>query len=988
MLQKVSNYAVFSYNRFMQQPPRRVLTLRNIFLYFAVVVLPILVGTLALANMVEEQYLAGVETAKQDLDLQSARARLFSTEKHQIQNFAASLIRDLKLIEKSPQTIASFVDQIDSWYPGSCKWLFWDENGRLLNIPSQHMMLGQRNWQFMITRLMAQHRLLANSEELLKNPEFDRMSGSAMNMLQKAMGDNMIEHVSWALDNPMLMSWLGKPCYLVWNMDVESYRETNVPEKIRGGFMLMLYPEKFPENFWLKRMINRRIRPRSGLVHPLVAVNISDRSLVLQDSALKDGNLWQRLLDAYTGRSQSTFEFENYLSRASVADEKSPVRIVSLADISGLQLARSKMLYRLSYVAMLLLILSSIVLPGIMRLQNLAMSLRMRITAIFAVAMLVPIVSLLSIGRSFAYHEENRLRESALVRMRAGFEALELRYRDAPRLIENSIYQELKSRLDLPLTYESIANAMQKAAEEGLLQYYVTTDENGRFVTTNWDDINVALKKSLEMVAAKLTKIDKQLGEPSSVVDAAIEEEMQQYMQVIGSELDFTRPTNLNYFVFQNMHMYFMNIMIRVDGKIGGLFVQLPDYYLEKRFAFDEFTQNRMALDHADIEKRDFPVELSFYANFKAEKGFPPESHLWNKLKDVFERSRRLKTEEIGTISSEGETYLYAIRPLSTMHSQSYTPCLLTSTRPIEARLNSVKMVISGLALAALIGAITLSLVLTASLIGPISRIDIAAQQVGNGNLNVALPHMGNDELGRLSDTFNGMVRGLREREKMRAYVSDSVLEAIQDQSEESLREGRRVEVSVLFSDMRNFTGLSEKSSPERVFALLNEFFGGVEPIIRANHGRVDKFIGDAIMAVFHHSEPEHHTLSAVKAAFAIKQFVSDLSKNSRFVGKTGIDVGVGISTGSVLLGDVGSSRRKDLTVIGDEVNLASRLETASKKGRHSKIVVSGSTWKHIEPFVNAEKMPFTEIRGKEQAVQIYELISLRESAVLDPDKA
>ncbi|HAE37050.1 MAG TPA: hypothetical protein DCG57_00235, partial [Candidatus Riflebacteria bacterium] len=143
---------------------------------------------------------------------------------------------------------------------------------------------------------------------------------------------------------------------------------------------------------------------------------------------------------------------------------------------------------------------------------------------------------------------------------------------------------------------------------------------------------------------------------------------------------------------------------------------------------------------------------------------------------------------------------------------------------------------------------------------------------------------MGNDELGRLSDTFNGMVRGLREREKMRAYVSDSVLEAIQDQSEESLREGRRVEVSVLFSDMRNFTGLSEKSSPERVFALLNEFFGGVEPIIRANHGRVDKFIGDAIMAVFHHSEPEHHTLSAVKAAFAIKQFVSDLSKNSRFV--------------------------------------------------------------------------------------------------------
>ena len=385
-----------------------------------------------------------------------------------------------------------------------------------------------------------------------------------------------------------------------------------------------------------------------------------------------------------------------------------------------------------------------------------------------------------------------------------------------------------------------------------------------------------------------------------------------------------------------------------------------------------------MALDHADIDKRDLPAELYFYSNFKAEKSIPEQSPLWYKLREVFERAHRLKAEENGMVTIEDETWIYAIRPLSSMYTQSFTPCLLTSTLPIEARLNSVKMVISGLASAALIGAIILSLVLTSSLIGPISRIDIAAQQVGNGNLNVTLPYMGNDELGRLSETFNDMVRGLREREKMRAYVSESVLEAIQDQSDAALSEGRRVEVTVLFSDIRNFTGLSEKSSPEQVFGLLNEFFGGVEPIIRANYGRVDKFIGDAVMAVFHHNTPEHHTISAVKAAFAMRQFVAELAKNSRFVGKSGIDIGVGISTGTVLLGDVGSSRRKDLTVIGDEVNLASRLETASKKGRHAKIVVSGSTFKHIECFVEAELMPFSEVRGKEQAVQIYELISLK----------
>jgi methyl-accepting chemotaxis protein len=96
-----------------------------------------------------------------------------------------------------------------------------------------------------------------------------------------------------------------------------------------------------------------------------------------------------------------------------------------------------------------------------------------------------------------------------------------------------------------------------------------------------------------------------------------------------------------------------------------------------------------------------------------------------------------------GMVTIEEETWIYAIKPLSSMYTQSFTPCLLTSTRPIEARLNSVKMVISGLASAALIGAIILSLVLTSSLIGPISRIDIAAQQVGNGNLNVTLPKHG-----------------------------------------------------------------------------------------------------------------------------------------------------------------------------------------------------------------------------------------------------
>jgi class 3 adenylate cyclase len=130
-------------------------------------------------------------------------------------------------------------------------------------------------------------------------------------------------------------------------------------------------------------------------------------------------------------------------------------------------------------------------------------------------------------------------------------------------------------------------------------------------------------------------------------------------------------------------------------------------------------------------------------------------------------------------------------------------------------------------------------------------------------------------------------------------------------------------------------------------------------------------------MAVFHHTTPEHHSLSAVKAAVQMKRFVKKLNHNRTNLGLFTINIGIGISTGTVLLGDVGSSRRKDLTVIGDEVNLASRLESASKKGRHSKIIFSGSTHNLVKDFVEAEEMPFTEIRGKQQAVKIFELIKL-----------
>ena len=419
-----------------------------------------------------------------------------------------------------------------------------------------------------------------------------------------------------------------------------------------------------------------------------------------------------------------------------------------------------------------------------------------------------------------------------------------------------------------------------------------------------------------------------------------------------------------------------MSIRVFINGKLHPLFVYVKDELIEKNFAAKEFATNNIAAQQ--LPGSVIIPELSFYSTKSNSESFPPKSPVWERLRTILNRSFNLKIEEIGTVDIDGERFLYLTKPLGSMSTQSYIPCLLTSIKPIELRIRDVGILLFALSAFAVLGSISLSFILSSSLLIPIKKIDLAAQKIGRGNLNVVLPEESKDELGRLSMTFNEMVKGLRERAKMRAYVSDSVLEAVKDDSDQSVHAGKHLEATILFSDIRDFTGISEANTPDKIFEVLNEYLGGAEPIIRINRGRVDKFIGDAVMAIFHQTSPEHHALSAIKAAVGIKYFVSLMNKDRKERGLFPIEIGIGISTGHVLLGDVGSRHRKDLTVIGDEVNLASRLETASKQGHYSKIIFSGQTFKFIEDYVEAEKMPFEEIRGKKNAVQIYEFIKFK----------
>ncbi|MFZ5951938.1 MAG: adenylate/guanylate cyclase domain-containing protein [Candidatus Rifleibacteriota bacterium] len=970
-----------------QQKWQNFFSIRFLFIFFAIVVLPLGVTWQAIHYMINEQYQARKDLLEQQLDLQTARIPILARDDYQFRDFFDSFFTSGKLLKSSPKAIAEVLERIEKVYPGGFRWIFWDRNAQIIPVDSKTILEGKKSWEVLFANLMKRFNVLGNASVFSATDHFKSRMGYSLGVLQRAIGpDHKVEHLHSAREKVIELKWFGKDCLTHWNIDVVSYQFENVPKEIRGGCLAMAFKDALGENFWLKRMLVRRPRQKKLLPFPMVAINLSDHTPLHIEDSLRFPGISHGLIKAYIDRDRSVFEYNNYMVKAAIHEDNSGLRIFSLVDLSKLRGERDEKITILTAAIIALFIVAIFTAWFLMNREQFSFSLRKRIAMLFLIAVFLPVLSLVSIGRVFLSHEENRLYESAYLRMESGLEALELRYKDAPRLLEKNLFSEVQSFLGSgPLKVEMLAPALEKAVDADLIKNYIVGDIKGNFIVDNWKEIHPAIKNALKLSIKKLIEVEFDIKTANkSLISEYVDEEIEGLLTTVNASFDLSRPSHLRYYCFQDFHMYFMSGSMLVDGQPHALILHVPDYFLERLFVRKEFARNIMASGLAGTDEFQLRSELFFYSRFKANEHLPAKAELFDKLDRDFKRAFNLKVQESGRITFEEEPFLYLIMPLRTMFQQSYIPCMLTTTKQIDQRLNSLRLAIFILASFASLGAVLLSMILAGSLLGPIQSIDKAAQLVGKGDLSVVVPSLGNDELGRLSRTFNDMVKGLRERERMQAYVSDSVLEAVQDEADPNIGAGKIIQATILFSDIRNFTGLTETNRPEKIFELLNEFLGGVEPLIRENHGRVDKFIGDAVMAVFHQGRGETHALSAVNAAVAMKKFVKHLNLKRKKDGLFTINIGIGISTGMVLLGDVGSSRRKDLTVIGDEVNLAARLETASKQGRHSRIILSGSTYDLIKEGIEVEEMPFTEIRGKKQAVKIFELVKLRDSNPAD----
>lgn len=211
----------------------------------------------------------------------------------------------------------------------------------------------------------------------------------------------------------------------------------------------------------------------------------------------------------------------------------------------------------------------------------------------------------------------------------------------------------------------------------------------------------------------------------------------------------------------------------------------------------------------------------------------------------------------------------------------------------------------------------------------------------------------------------------------MGKYLSQDIMQNVVQNIDDIKLGGKKANVTVLFADIRGFTSMSEKMTAEEVSIILNEYFSEIEPIISKYNGVINKFIGDAVMAIF--GEPIqdiNHPQNAIKCACAMLKKVEELQEKWLLEGKPKIEIGIGINTGEAFVGNIGSEKRLEYTVIGDMVNLASRIESYNKVYK-TNMLISSSTYTHVSDIVNVIRIADVTIRGKAKKMDIYEVLGL-----------
>ncbi len=276
------------------------------------------------------------------------------------------------------------------------------------------------------------------------------------------------------------------------------------------------------------------------------------------------------------------------------------------------------------------------------------------------------------------------------------------------------------------------------------------------------------------------------------------------------------------------------------------------------------------------------------------------------------------------------------------------------------------------------------------SIVKPLIGLLEGTLRISKGDFSFRLKAQSQDEVSRLTNAFNSMAEGLAERERIKEvfgkFHSKAVFQKLLKEDRIRLG-GERLPVTVFFSDIRSFTSKSEAMTPEQVVEMLNEYMSEMVSVIEKYGGVVDKYVGDAIMAIWGMPEPNPavDAENALRACLEMREKLAELNEKRKSRGQDLIEIGMGLNSGEVIAGNIGSPSRMEYTVIGDTVNTASRMESLTKEFKTDLLVSETTQNLIIDKNQFAFEGPFeAHAKGKAEKVQIFGCSGPRANQVLD----
>ncbi|MBC8335166.1 MAG: helix-hairpin-helix domain-containing protein [Anaerolineales bacterium] len=272
----------------------------------------------------------------------------------------------------------------------------------------------------------------------------------------------------------------------------------------------------------------------------------------------------------------------------------------------------------------------------------------------------------------------------------------------------------------------------------------------------------------------------------------------------------------------------------------------------------------------------------------------------------------------------------------------------------------------------------------------PLKQVILAASEVSHGKWDVVVEPQGRDELAMLAHTFNYMVSNLREGEIYRDMLGRTITPQVRDQMREGLQsgnlkiEGQNTIATIMITDIRRFTVISENESPTTILDWLNQYYGEIVPIINANDGVTSEFVGDSIMAYFGvlpiPLDPSESALQTCLAAVEILKNVKAMNKHRREVGIPPMVTGIGINTGEVAAGGIGTADRLHYSIIGDAVNITARIENLTKELHETSAIISQETYEALGDY--RDNFVFSPLgsymfKGKSEPIMVYRLLPI-----------